>query len=517
MITANSNTYSVLVVDDEESIRKLLKSRFERENITVLTAENVDQALATIAANSNIAVVVTDVKMPGRTGLEMLKEITSHAKCPKVIMMTGHGEKSTAITALKDGATDYLEKPFDLEDMVHTMKRTLHEFRLERENEDFVQRLEARVARVEGKTEDKFWYVSKSKAMEPANEWLRVLQRESMRGTVEEPSTLIIGESGTGKEGIARMIHAGSRRAKGAWIAVNCANFSEQLLESELFGHEKGSFTGATNQKRGLFELAKGGTLFLDEIGEMDVKLQARLLRVVQEKNFRRVGGTSDIAADVRIVAATNQNLMQYVACGKFREDLYHRLARVVIELPALRLRSEDLVPMARQFFEQAFQNRAKTFEGFSPAAEAAIQAYTWPGNVRELLNVVERSALLWNGNGKVELKDLSLPSEASAPQTTLSTYEPSATFAGLKFDVSSAVVPQFNANAIENYTQIKKRFSDSFEKEYLLNILDRQQGNVTAAAKESGIDRSNFLRLLRRHHINAQEFRTSPAMKKAA
>ena len=284
------------------------------------------------------------------------------------------------------------------------------------------------------------------------------------------------------------MIHAGSRRAKGPWIAVNCANFNEQLLESELFGHEKGSFTGATTQKRGLFELAKGGTLFLDEIGEMDAKLQARMLRVVQEKTFRRVGGTTDLTTDVRIVAATNQNLQKYIADGKFREDLYHRISRVVIELPSLRLRTEDLIPMSAQFFERAFSSRGKKFEGLDASAEQALLTYRWPGNVRELLNVIERTALLWNTTGKVGQQNIVLPTSVAEPEIQLGTIQ----------------IP----NDGSNYTQLKKRWADAFEKEYLIAILDRHHGNVTAAAKESGVDRSNFLRLLRRHQINAQNFR---------
>jgi DNA-binding NtrC family response regulator len=508
-VKTTNEKYAVLVVDDEEPIRRLLKARFEREGLTVFTAESADQALSTLAVHTEISAVVTDVKMPGKDGLELLKEIKSNVHSPKVIVMTGHGEKSTAIEALRRGSSDYLEKPFDLEEMTHSVKRTLNEYRLERENEDFVQRLEARVARVEGKAEDAFWYVSKSKAMEPVNEWLKVLQRESLRGDAEEPTTLIIGESGTGKEGIARMIHAGSRRAKGAWIAVNCANFSEQLLESELFGHEKGSFTGAISQKRGLFELAKGGTLFLDEIGEMDIKLQSRLLRVIQEKNFRRVGGAVDIKSDVRIVAATNQNLNHYISEGKFREDLYHRLARVIIELPTLTMRTEDLVAMSCQFFERAFQTRGKKFEGLTAAAEKALHGYSWPGNVRELLNMVERTALLWSKPGKIDAQDLSLSSyqKTAAPHSSSHSEN---------HDSLPDFTPEMNLNDSSgmNYTQLKKKWSDAFEKEYLVSCLVRSHGNVTAAARVSGIDRSNFLRLLRRHQINAQIYRD---IKKAA
>jgi DNA-binding NtrC family response regulator len=515
----NTNKQSILIVDDEESIRKLLRGRFEREGYQVYAAENADDALVQLKTRPEISVVVTDFKMPRKDGIELLKEIKANAKSPKVIMMTGNGEKSTAINALRFGASEYIEKPFEMEEMVHSVKRTYNEYRLERENEDFVSRLEARVARVEGKAEDQYWFVSKAKAMEPVNEWLKVLQRESMRSVnqnnVDEPTTLIVGESGTGKEGIARMIHAGSKRAKGPWIAINCANFNDQLLESELFGHEKGSFTGANTQKRGLFELAKGGTLFLDEIGEMDIKLQAKILRVLQERTFRRVGGSEDLTADVRFVAATNQNLGQYIAEGKFRDDLYHRLSRVVIEIPALRNRTEDVVPMSELFFERAFTTRGKHFEGMTTEAKALIQTYRWPGNVRELLNVVERTALLWSKTGMVDVEDISIPD-------TFSNNTPP-TPPKKRFDYNEGYRPGISTNisfqnsGSMNFTNLKKKWSDDFEKEYLENLLSRMQGNVTAAAKESGIDRSNFLRLLRRHHINAQNFRGVTTLKQAA
>ncbi|MGZ3688287.1 MAG: sigma-54-dependent transcriptional regulator, partial [Bdellovibrionota bacterium] len=274
----------VLIVDDEETIRKLLKARLEREGHDVAVAANADEAQKAFKTGAEVGVLVTDLKMPGKDGFALMAAAKEQYPQLRVIMITGHGEKEVAIKALRQGASDYLEKPFDMDELSHAVKRCLREHQLERDNSDLVGRLEARVERVEGKTEDKLWYVSKAQSMAKVNEWLTVLRREAMRGNAEEPSILILGESGTGKEGIARMVHAGSRRGKGPWVAVNCANFNEQLLESELFGHERGAFTGATNLKRGLFEIAKGGTLFLDEIGEMDVKLQAKLLRVLQEK-----------------------------------------------------------------------------------------------------------------------------------------------------------------------------------------------------------------------------------------
>src|SRR5579885_233356 len=380
----------VLVVDDEETIRNLLKTRLAREGWDIHVASNASEAEGVINSGKDVGVMITDLKMPGKDGLTLMKWVKEKSPHTRVIMITGHGDKDVAVKALRHGSADYLEKPFDTDELAHTVKRCLREAELESENQDLVARLEARVQRVEGKSEDKYWYVSKAPSMAKVNEWLTVLRREAMRDA-EEPSVLILGESGTGKEGIARMVHAGSRRGKGPWVAVNCANFNEQLLESELFGHEKGSFTGAQGLKRGLFEIAKGGTLFLDEIGEMDVKRQAKLLRVLQEKAFRRVGGTQDLTTDVRVVAATNQNIQARVREGKFRDDLYHRLSRVVIELPALRDRIEDVVPMAQQFGERAFRSRGKHFTGFAPDAEAWMKTYGWPGNVRELMNVIER------------------------------------------------------------------------------------------------------------------------------
>jgi DNA-binding NtrC family response regulator len=514
-----ANKQKIMIVEDDAGISKLLFSRFEREGYEVITAGTVDEGLEKLAGNPDVGVILLDYIMPGKFGIELLKEVKSRPSSPKVIMMTGHSEKTKAIDALKLGASDYIEKPFEMEDIVHSVKRTYHEYKLEKENTEFVSRLEARVARVEGKSEDQYWFVSKSKSMEPVNEWLRVLQRESMRhpvgSGVEEPSTLIVGESGTGKEGIARMIHAGSRRAKGPWIAVNCSNFTPELLESELFGHEKGAFTGAIAQKRGLFELANGGTLFLDEIGEMDAAIQARILRVLQEKCFRRVGGSVDLEVDVRILSATNCNLSESIRDGKFREDLYHRIARVVIDVPALCERQDDIVEMSKLFLERAFLQRGKTFEGLTEDAEFLLTNYSWPGNVRELLNVVERTALLWNKEGKVCAEDISLGVASTNPEPPTPPKK--------RYEYNDDYRPAVSMNIQDysgesrNYTLMKKKWSEQFEREYLINLLNHTQGNVTLAAKESGIDRSNFLRLLRRHGINAQNFRNVRMLKAVA
>jgi DNA-binding NtrC family response regulator len=494
----------VLVVDDEESIRKLLKSRLEREGHDVVVASNAEEAEKAFDSGAEVGVVVTDLKMPGRDGFALMDSLKKKRPATKVIVITGHGEKEVAVQALRQGASDYLEKPFDMDEISHSVQRGQREYTLERDKKDLVSRLEARVQRVEGKNEDQYWYVSKAKSMEKVNEWLTVLRREAMRGDAEEPSVLILGESGTGKEGIARMIHTGSRRGKGPWVAVNCANFSEQLLESELFGHERGAFTGANATKRGLFEIARGGTLFLDELGEMDIKLQAKLLRVLQEKTFRRVGGTQDLESEVRVIAATNVDLERKTKDGKFREDLFHRLNRVTITLPALRDRSEDIVPMATQFGERAFGARGKNFPGFTTDAEQALRGYAWRGNVRELLNVMERTALIYEGTGRITPKALSISTSAGASTGTL----------GSSGSTSLSVVPSMPTGSpeqegVDGYMELKKKWSDSFEKEYLLAALARHGGNVSAASREAKLDRSNFLRLLRRHGLKAQEFRS--------
>jgi two-component system nitrogen regulation response regulator NtrX len=499
----------VLVVDDEEQIRNLLKTRLEREGFEVLVAASADDGLAAFATSGGCGVVVTDLKMPGKDGLTLMKEITGRSPNTRVVMITGHGDKDVAIKALRMGAADYMEKPFDLDDLAHSVHRCSREFGLARENTELVSRLEARIERVEGKTEDQYWFVSKDPAMGAVNEWITVLRREAMRGNAEEPSVIIYGESGTGKEGVARMVHAGSRRGKGPWIAVNCANFSEQLLESELFGHERGAFTGATGTKRGLFEIAEGGTLFLDEIGEMDIKVQARLLRVLQEKTFRRVGGTSDLSANVRVICATHRNLKDCVAKGTFREDLYHRLGRIEVTVPALRDRNEDVVQMAMQFGERAFSGRGKKFPGFAVDALNAIREYLWPGNVRELINVVERTALIYEGSGEIGVRALSIPTQpgkGTAP----------------RFEViegggqTTPAIPRIETG-VEGFMLMKKRWGLAFEREYLVSTLSRHLGNVSAAAREAKLDRSNFLRLLRRHRLNAQEYRRPGAAAAAA
>jgi DNA-binding NtrC family response regulator len=524
----------VLVVDDEDTIRKLLKGRLEREGYDVVVANGADEAekvLATGASGGVVGVMVTDLKMPGKDGFTLMAWAKDQQPSLRVVVITGHGEKEVAVQALRRGASDYLEKPFDLDELSHAVKRCLREHQLERENGDLVARLEARVQRVEGKTEDKYWYVSKAQSMAKVNEWLTILRREAMRGDAEEPTVLILGESGTGKEGIARMVHAGSRRGKGPWVAVNCANFNEQLLESELFGHEKGSFTGANAMKRGLFEIAKGGTLFLDEIGEMDVKLQAKLLRVLQEKQFRRVGGASDLETDVRVVAATNRNLEEMIKAGQFREDLFYRLNVLPIQLPPLRERKNDIEVLAKYFIDKFNQQHGKQIARLAPEAMELLRAHAWPGNIRELENVIEHAFVIESGN---ELTPDSLPESlkrgagpglttllsdeaggedefdsADSPGTALSgpdgqdsPLEPSVLRAagaslsrvasGFKLDINRL---DFQAN------------KEEFERQFLVSALRAFKGRINQTALHANIPKKTLLRKLQKYGISAKEY----------
>jgi len=343
-----------------------------------------------------------------------------------------------------------------------------------------------------------------------------------MRGEGEEPSVLIVGEDGTGREGIARMIHAGSRRGRGPWVTVNCANFPTEQLESELFGHEKGAFTGATALRRGALELARGGTLFIERVSMMDSRLQARLVRALQEKTFTRMGGGSEIRTDVRVIATSDLPLEKAVESGAFRDDLFHRISRMAITVPALRDRMHDVIPMATQFARRAAMARGTKFGGFTAESQAALQGYRWPGNVRELLTVVERAVLLAPKTGeKVDVCGFLGAAPASRvapvppPQAVAAGSEGAAaegvTGEGARITIvrseSTARVLQLQ-DAMESYTTLKKRWSFSFEREYLVAILNRHDGNVSAAAREAHLDRSNFLRLLRRHRMTAQEFR---------
>jgi two-component system, NtrC family, response regulator PilR len=369
----------ILVVDDERSMREFLEILLRKEGYEVATAGDVDGALLALESD-DYDLVVSDIQMPGKSGLDLLKAIRDVQSDALVVMITAFATTETAIAAMKEGAYDYVTKPFKVDEIKLVIQKALEKKVLSTENARL--RSELRSERRERPL------VGNSGAMQQVYE---------MVGGIASTKTnvLIVGESGTGKELVARAIHSESDRADAAFVALNCAAIPENLLESELFGHVKGAFTGAVGNKAGLFESADGGTLFLDEVGELSLPLQVKLLRAIQEKTIRRVGGTSDRRVDVRILAATNRRLEDEVAAGRFREDLYYRLNVIQLELPPLRDRMEDLPLLVHHFVEKFARELAKPLRGVSDEAMARLRAHAWPGNVRELENGIERAVAL--------------------------------------------------------------------------------------------------------------------------
>jgi two-component system response regulator PilR (NtrC family) len=369
----------ILVVDDEQSMREFLEIFFRREGFDVVTTGDVDSALLAIESD-DFDVVISDVKMPGRTGLDLLQAVNETSPETIVIMITAFASTETAIAAMKQGAYDYVTKPFKVDELRLVVEKALEKKLLTLEN----RRLRSEL-RTQLKNRS---LVGTSSAMQKIYELIGLVA-----GT--KTNVLISGDSGTGKELVARAIHDQSERRDRPFVAVNCGAIPENLLESELFGHVKGAFTGAVQNKPGLFEMAEEGTLFLDEVGELPPSLQVKLLRVIQDKRVRRVGGTGDHRVDVRIVAATNRKLEEEISSGRFRDDLYYRLNVIQIALPALRERMEDIPLLMRHFIEKYAAEAGKKVQRIDDAATERILAYDFPGNVRELENMVERAVAL--------------------------------------------------------------------------------------------------------------------------
>jgi len=392
----------ILVVDDDPGFRRLLETILVREGYRVETATSVREAQQAGAARS-FSLVISDLKLPDGDGLEVLRWWKENAPETPVIMITAFGTVSSAVEAMKLGAADYIGKPLSSPDELRLLVKRILEQR----------RLQAEVELLRDETNQRF---SCDSLLASDPKMLQVL--DMVRRVAPTSATvLLIGESGTGKELVARCVHNNSQRADRVFVPVNCAALSPTLIESELFGHEKGAFTGAVARHLGRFERARGGTLFLDEIAELDANLQAKLLRVLQEKKFERVGGTQQITADVRIIAATNRDLKKAVAEGRFREDLYYRINAFPIEIPPLRERPADIPELARFFLEKTARSLGKPTPELSPEAENLLLAYGWPGNVRELQNVIERATILCDR--RVLVSDLPLDvGRAELPQT---------------------------------------------------------------------------------------------------
>jgi DNA-binding NtrC family response regulator len=371
----------ILVVDDEANARTALAELLREEGLAVETAADAFKALGKFESFMP-QVVITDLKMPGMDGIELVKKLRATEDAPAVIVMTAFGAVESAIEALRAGAEEYLTKPLNFDELLIVVDKVLANVALRRETVQLRKRVGERVAPGN--------MVGSSPPMQRVFEI--VDQVAPSRATV-----LITGESGTGKELVANAIHQRSPRARGPFIKLHCAALAESLLESELFGHEKGSFTGATARKDGRFSLADGGTLFLDEIGEISPSLQVKLLRFLQEQEFERVGGTQTIHVNVRVIAATNRDLKEEVARGRFREDLFYRLNVVNIETPPLRERRSDIPAIAKFFLDRYARDNGKLLEALSPQALELLVAYDWPGNVRELENAIERAVVLAN------------------------------------------------------------------------------------------------------------------------
>lgn len=373
----------ILIVDDDPGFRRLLETILRGEGYRVELAGSVREGMAA-ARRTQFPLVLSDLKLPDGDGIQMLRWLRENSPSTAVILITAFGTVGSAVEAMKLGAEDYLGKPLASPDELRLLvRRTLDRRQMEQEREALVEQQDSAPC-------------TELIAEDPA---MRAVLQLVSKVAPTDATVLITGESGTGKELIARCIHRQSHRAGHVFVAVNCAALTASLIESELFGHEKGAFTGAASQHQGRFERAHKGTIFLDEIGELDANLQAKLLRVLQERTLERVGGTREIEVDVRVVAATNRNLLRMVGEGKFREDLYYRLNLFPVALPALRERPADILPLATAFFQRAKRRLGKPPGSISPEAAHLLRAYHWPGNVRELENTMERAAILSEGD----------------------------------------------------------------------------------------------------------------------
>ena len=444
---------NVLIIDDEASIRSSLSGALKDESYEVMTAGSGEEGLGYVA-NGSYDAVLLDVWMPGIDGIETLKRIRAVSPDQLVIVMSGHGTVETAVKATKLGAYDFIEKPLSLDKLLITLRNAFQFNELNKEN---------RILRSE---------VSKAPPMIGSSTKLLALKEQIDTIAPLASWVLITGENGTGKELVARAVHAGSKRKDLPFVAVNCAAIPEELIESELFGHEKGSFTGATNMKRGKFDQAHGGTLFLDEIADMSLKTQAKVLRVLQEQVMERVGGTQRIKVDVRVLAATNKDLPGEIRAGRFREDLYFRLKVIPIFVPALRDRQQDIPLLAEHFMAVLAAEYGRRPKRLAPEAAARLQQYGWPGNVRELRNVIER-VIIMVGDDTITAQDLAFLGRDGA---------------------DGAGVPAPGPGPLRPLSEAR----DDFEKDYILQTLAAQGGNMSRTAEVLGVERSNLYKKLR-------------------
>jgi DNA-binding NtrC family response regulator len=452
----------LLVVDDDQEFRDTLRTRFARHGFEVRSAASGEEALE-LAALRNFDVAIFDMMMPGMSGLELLRQFKlRHGEC-EVVLLTGQGSIESAVEAMKLGAYDYLQKPFPLKDLEAVAIKAYERRNLRKENDQ----LKTLLARSQPASE----IIGDSPPM-------RQLQRLIERAGPSDKAILILGESGTGKELVARALHRASQQGDRPMVVINCAALPESLLESELFGHEKGAFTGAVGAKPGLFEVADGGTLFIDEIGELPGSLQAKLLRVLEDGSLRRIGSVQERRVKVRLLAATNRNLAKEVEAKRFREDLYYRINVMSLELPPLRERAGDVALLVRHFLGSGWE--------IDPAALSAMERYRWPGNVRQLINAIERAKILAESE-TITVGDL--PREVSAQ--------------------GSGETPFAEARAprepVDDLAAIQRS--------KVVEVLRREAGNKSRAARALGIDRRKLYRLLEKYAIADAEVDASAAV----
>ena len=446
---------TILIVDDEPGVRAALSGVLRDEGYAVEAVASGEACLDRMT-KGGVDLIVLDVWLPGMDGLATLTRLRERQVDAQVVLISGHGNIESAVRAIKLGAFDFVEKPLSLEKTVLVIRNALNQRRLEAEN----RALRARVDRTQT-------MVGESYA-------IRQLREQVAMAAPTNGRVLVYGENGTGKELVARTVHTLSRRRNGPFVEVNCAAIPEELIESELFGHVRGAFTGAVADRRGKFEAADGGTIFLDEIGDMSMKTQAKVLRVLQEQTMEAVGGTSPIKVDARVIAATNKDLPAEIRAGRFREDLYFRLNVIPVFVPPLRDRQEDIPMLADHFMAEFAREYGRRIKGFEPAAVAALREYPWPGNVRELRNVIERLMIMVPGE-RISAADLSSLDPAG----------------GL-----SHPVVQPPARSTGRLTLHEAR--DNFERDLILRTLAEQQGNMSRTAEVLGVERSNLYRKMK-------------------
>jgi DNA-binding NtrC family response regulator len=464
---------SVLIVDDEESVVTLFERLAKKERLSYASARNGYEALGCLSKHE-VECLILDINLPSHSGFQILENLSSSQNPVQVVVITGSGSVDHAVKALKMGVFDYMTKPFtDLDKVVATMRNALEKYRL-------VQKVQE-LQKPEQMPENFLDLVGRSTAIQEIYQLIQSIKNSSA-------TVLIQGESGTGKEMVAKAIYKTSPRAQKPFKVINCAAIPEGLLESELFGHVKGAFTGALYDKKGLFEEAHGGTIFLDEIGEVTPSFQVKLLRVLQGGEYKRVGSSEMRHTDVRVISATNKDLKTLIAQNKFREDLFYRLHVIGIHLPPLRERPDDIPLLAYHFFNKYKKKTGKEIHEISLDAMQALQNYPWVGNVRELENVMERCVVLAQGN---VLRAKDLPPQILTKAFHLEDRE--------EVDLSSYP-----------YKEAKIRALEIFNKNYILHLLQQTGGNISLASDRAGMDRSNFKKILRKYDIDLQEFRRS-------